>query len=162
MAVVVKTQRNEDMKGIGHNEKLNICIDSPSLYRTNTEVESPASKNDKHQGDHLYPNALFQGQNSFIEEVIGIITIEDVIEELLQVTYYFDTLNPAIQINRYKCKCLCYCRKKSWMRLMNMLMFTTSKAMHIDFSLIFHDVKQLNDSLFSGSKSICYQCENRR
>ncbi|KAJ9164230.1 hypothetical protein P3X46_023832 [Hevea brasiliensis] len=94
-------QRKADMKGMihqpGQNEQLNICIHSPSVYSSDTEIESPMPDNARDLTDLLHPKLKkneCQNQNLPIEdleslsaldeEVIGIITLEDVMEELLQ------------------------------------------------------------------------------
>ncbi|KAF2315562.1 hypothetical protein GH714_040070 [Hevea brasiliensis] len=94
-------QRKADMKGMihqpGQNEQLNICIHSPSVYSSDTEIESPMPDNARDLTDLLHPklkknecqnqnlpNEDLESLSALDEEVIGIITLEDVMEELLQ------------------------------------------------------------------------------
>ncbi|XP_015571088.1 DUF21 domain-containing protein At5g52790 isoform X2 [Ricinus communis] len=88
-------QRKEDVKGNGHqpgrNEHFNICIHKPSV----SEYENPRPSNVTDLADCLHPklqrseceNQSLSNEDecaAFDEEVIGIITLEDVMEELLQ------------------------------------------------------------------------------
>ncbi|EEF49046.1 conserved hypothetical protein [Ricinus communis] len=87
MAVVVKWNGHQP----GRNEHFNICIHKPSV----SEYENPRPSNVTDLADCLHPklqrseceNQSLSNEDecaAFDEEVIGIITLEDVMEELLQ------------------------------------------------------------------------------
>ncbi|GAV76313.1 CBS domain-containing protein/DUF21 domain-containing protein, partial [Cephalotus follicularis] len=93
MAVVVKGTG----PGNGQCEKFNISIISPSVNSSDTQILSPDTQNFKEPSNHLPPeskkgerrceiisNEELESLSNLDEEVIGVITLADILKELLQ------------------------------------------------------------------------------
>ncbi|KAJ6370675.1 hypothetical protein OIU77_001226 [Salix suchowensis] len=83
---------------LGQNDQFIIPVNSPSVYSSGTDIESPKPINSRNLKDNLHPKLqnqehqhgnLSHEELEFLsasdEEVIGVITLEDVMEELIQV-----------------------------------------------------------------------------
>ncbi|CAK7338734.1 unnamed protein product [Dovyalis caffra] len=93
----IKGRRNIGHQ-LGQNDQFSISMNSPSVYSSGTEIESPKPNNIRNLRDNLHTklqNREYQHANlpheeleilsASDEEVIGVITLEDVMEELIQV-----------------------------------------------------------------------------
>ncbi|KAG5227447.1 DUF21 domain-containing protein [Salix suchowensis] len=82
---------------LGQNDQFIIPVNSPSVYSSGTDIESPKPINSRNLKDNLHPKLqnqehqhgnLSHEELEFLsasdEEVIGVITLEDVMEELIQ------------------------------------------------------------------------------
>ncbi|KAJ4705943.1 DUF21 domain-containing protein [Melia azedarach] len=90
-------QRQAEIKGNGQNEQFNLYVNSPSVISSDTDIQSSTvisamglgndfqlcMKKCERQDDNISKEELERLPN-LDEEVIGIITLEDVMEELLQ------------------------------------------------------------------------------
>lgn len=121
---------------------------SPLYHSTDSEASSPKLRDNEEGSRDMNPQFkrrpfsyedLKLLQSFPGEEIIGIITMEDVMEELLQVSSARTT---AISIDNSRSVLISYLsrlihllcnlvlpdRRKSWMKLMSMCTFTTSKS----------------------------------
>ncbi|KAJ6290976.1 hypothetical protein OIU78_026667 [Salix suchowensis] len=93
MAVVVSGSYQ-----LGQNDQFIIPVNSPSVYSSGTGIESPKPINSRNLKDNLHPKLqnqehqhgnLSHEELEFLsasdEEVVGVITLEDVMGELIQV-----------------------------------------------------------------------------
>lgn len=123
------------------NEQLSIPSSSPSANSNIIDIQSPTLSMEL--GSKLRPQMKKREQATLSnrdlesfpinldEEVLGIITLEDVMEELLQVFLkYFVSRDYRLEMQTYILKpTFCFCRRKYLMKRMIMLMFTRSKLL---------------------------------